>query len=362
MTSTRRAFPYGSGLRTPHSQRDGRARPHQHGQDPPGHRAHAGSPVGADRLAAAPAGTGGVRPDRCTRRRRCRCPHHGRGEDQARAGALLCVHGRGDAARAQRRFPGHRRGAAGRRPRARSRFHGPAAARTRVARDASARRPDDARDHRRPDPRRQLHLQAATVEAHLLGREEDHPSARAYGDRRVLGRRGLRRRRADPAPARRCGSRAWCAQPAHAQRAGRPLSVGGCRFSRRHRRDRHGAQPGGRACGVCGRAQVRRPGASRPHPGRARPDRGPRRPPHEQRHVRSDGQRAAVLGRHHRAAGVAHLRQRQGAAVAYARARLRLARSPARQPARGPARDAPDTRAHGGRHGGAGERQPRSRA
>ncbi len=267
--------------------------PDQHGQDPSRDRAHAGPPVGAHRPAAAPAGARGVRQGRCAGRRRCGRPDHGRGEDQAGAGALLRVHGRGDAARGRRRLPRHRRGAARRRPRARPRVHRPAAACARAPRDAAARRPDHARDHRRPDPRRQFHFPAATVEAHLRGREEDHAPAVAHRRRRVLGGRGLRHRRADAPPARRRGRRAGRAEPAHPQRPGGALPVGRRRFPGRHRRHRHGAQPGGRPRGLRGRAQVRRPGAPRPHAGRAGADRRPRRPPHERRHLRGDGRRAS---------------------------------------------------------------------
>ncbi len=83
---------------------------------------------------------------------------------------------------------------------------------------------------------------AAAVAAHLRRREEDHAPAAPLRDRRVLGRRGLCHRRADPPPARRRRRRARRAVAAHPQRPGRALSVRRRRLPRRHRRDRHGAQ------------------------------------------------------------------------------------------------------------------------
>ena len=59
----------------------------------------------------------------------------------------------------------------------------------------------------------------------------------------LLRRRGLCGRRADPPPARRRGGGARRALPAHPQQAGGDLPVRRRRFPRRHRRDRHGAEP-----------------------------------------------------------------------------------------------------------------------
>ena len=115
----------------------------------------------------------------------------------------------------------------------------------------------------RSDPRRQFHLAAAPLQAHLRRREEDHAAAAAHGAGRVLGRRGLRHRRADPPPARRRGRGAGRAHPAHAQRPGGALSVGRRRLPGGHRRHRHGAQPRRRPRGLRRPAQVRRPGAPR---------------------------------------------------------------------------------------------------
>ena len=100
---------------------------------------------------------------------------------------------------------------------------------------------------------------AAPLEAHLRRREEDHAAAAAHGAGRLLGRRGLRHRRADPPPARRRGRRARRAQPAHAQRPGGALSVRRRRLPGRHRRHRHGPQPRRRSRGLRRHAQVRRP-------------------------------------------------------------------------------------------------------
>ena len=120
--------------------------------------------------------------------------------------ALLGVHGRGDAARRRRRLPRDRRGAA-RRPIPSAATSSPtgcctcAAAQETLLLGAQTMREAISRSH----ARRQLHLAPAAVEAHLRRREEDHAPAPAHGRRRVLGRGGLRDRRADPPPARRRG-------------------------------------------------------------------------------------------------------------------------------------------------------------
>ena len=62
-------------------------------------------------------------------------------------------------------------------------------------------------------------------------------------DCRLLDRRGLRHRRADPPPARRGGGGAGGAVSENPQRAGRIVPVGRRRLSHRHRRHRHGAEP-----------------------------------------------------------------------------------------------------------------------
>ena len=61
--------------------------------------------------------------------------------------------------------------------------------------------------------------------------------------RRLLGRGGLRHRRADPPPARRRRGGAGRALAAHPQRPGRAVPDRRRRLPRRHRRDRHGPQP-----------------------------------------------------------------------------------------------------------------------
>ena len=90
-----------------------------------------------------------------------------------------------------------------RRSGSRPRVHGPPAQRARPLGDAAARRRHHARGDQRPDPRRQLHLAAAPLQAQLLGPEEDHAAAEAFGHRGVLSERGLRHRGAHPAAARR---------------------------------------------------------------------------------------------------------------------------------------------------------------
>ena len=75
-------------------------------------------------------------------------------------------------------------------------------------------------------------------------------------------------------------------QPAHPQRAGRAVPVRRGRFSRRHRRDRHGAEHGRRPCRLRRPAQVRRPAHALAPSAGDRPDRRTRRALSQGRHVR----------------------------------------------------------------------------
>ena len=166
----------------------------------------------------------------------------------------------------------------------------------------------------------------AALDVAFRGREEAHAPAAPLRDRRVLGRRSLRDRRTDPPPARRRRRRARLALAAHAQRAGRALSVGRCRLSGRDRCDRHGPQSRRRSRGVRGRPQVRRLSVPQAQSRRARPDRRPRRPRDARRDVRHHRPLPAVRARTRAGAGEPHLRFREGAAMAQQCARLRLAR------------------------------------
>ena len=105
--------------------------------------------------------------------------------------------------------------------------------------------------------------------------------------RRLLGRRGLRHRRADPPPARRHGDRDGRAQPAHAQRPGRACSSPA--------RSTTWSRPTRSAWASTWTSTMSPSPALRKFDGRGtapaarrrdRPDRRPRRPPHERRHLR----------------------------------------------------------------------------
>ena len=136
--------------------------------------------------------------------------------------ALLGLHRRGDAARPRRRLRGDRRDPARRRPRPRPRLHRPPAQPARPRRDAADRRHDDAaRWSSSCCPACTIVIAAAPVEADLRGREEALAPAAPHRHRRLLGRGGLRHRRADPPPARRRRGGARRAVAAHPQRPGR---------------------------------------------------------------------------------------------------------------------------------------------
>ena len=171
----------------------------------------------------------------------------------------------------------------------------------------------------------------APVAAHLRGREEAHAPAAPHRHRRVLGRRGLRDRRADPPPARRRRRGARLALAAHPQRAGRALPVGRRRLSRRHRRDRHGAQPRRRSrrlrrptassTAISSASSIRPSSARSPAAPAAPCATAPSAPPAAARRSRPSWCRRSR----------ATLRAGQGAAMAQHRARLLLARR-ARRP------------------------------
>src|SRR3546814_194150 len=83
--------------------------------------------------------------------------------------------------------------------------------------------------------------------------------AETLGNRRLLVRRSLcDRRNAAPLRGRRRGGDGR-AVPAHPQRAGRDVRGGRGRLSRRHRRDRHGAEPRCPPCRLRILAKIRRP-------------------------------------------------------------------------------------------------------
>ena len=200
---------------------------------------------------------------------------------------------------------------------------------------------------------------AAAVAAHLRGREEDHAAAAPLRHRRVLGRGGLRHRRADPPPARRRRGGAGRALAAHPQRAGRALSVRRRRISGRHRRHRHGAQSRRRSRRLRLRPQVRRLSVPQAQSGRAGADRRPRRPRHPRRHLRHHRTLPAVRDRTGAGARKPFVRADQDAAVAQHRARFLLDRRAAGLARRDAEGERPDARA--GRRGHSGARACRAR-
>src|SRR6266702_1009913 len=148
----------------------------------------------------------------------------------------------------------------------------------RPRRGAAARRCHHAPDHRAAAARRLHDHPAAAVAARIRRRPQDHAPAAAHRDRGVLGRRGLRHRRADPPPAWRRGRRARLAVAAHAERTGRDVPERRRRLPRRHRRGRHGPQSRRRPRRLRLRPQVRRLPVPPPDAVRIRADRRPRRP------------------------------------------------------------------------------------
>ncbi len=160
----------------------------------------------------------------------------------------------------------------------------------------------------------------------FAGEKKTDPPAAPLGDRRVLGRGGLRDRRADPPPARRRGGGAGRAVAAHAQCAGRALSVRRRRIPGRDRRHRHGAQSRRRSRRLRRRPQVRRLSVPQAQSGRAGADRRPRRPRHPRRHLRHHRPLPAVRDRGRAGAGEPFVRAAQAVAVAQHRARFHLRR------------------------------------
>ena len=225
------------------TERGRRSRADQYRQDPSRHRADARPFVRRHRPAAPAARARGLQPRRGAGGRRPGGADHRRGEDRSAFPALPGMHGRGDAGGDRRGLSRHRRNPARRRSRTRPYLHRPHAPSPRPRGDAAPRRRNDARHRREAPPGRKHRHPAAHVGALLVGIEEDHAPAAALGGRRLLDRRGLCHRRADPPPARRRGGRARLAQPAGAERPGRAVPVGRRRFPGRHRRDRHGPQP-----------------------------------------------------------------------------------------------------------------------
>ena len=243
-------------------------------------------------LSAAAAGPRGVRPRRQAEGCRSGCAGNGRGKDRAAERALAFVYGRIDAGD-RRRLRRAGRGAAGNRPRAWARLHRSAVAAARARGDNDPGVRSAQADDPRVGARCRDHRPAALFEADLCGRQEDQPPAQAFRDRRVQRRRGLRRRRDAAAAARRRGGGDGRAVPPHSQRAGRDVSGGRGRLSRRDRCDRHGPQHGRRARRLCRAAQVRwapYPAADRRRDGA---DRRPRRAAPARWHVRWRDRRGA---------------------------------------------------------------------
>ena len=133
------------------------------------------------------------------------CTDHGRGEDRSAQGDLFRLHGRSDATLPRGRVPGHRRGAALRRPHARPRLHRPPAARPGNAGDhVPGRRHRRSADPAAPAPLRDRDPRAV-LGADLRRLEKADPPAAPHGRRRVQRGECLRHCRADPPPAGRSG-------------------------------------------------------------------------------------------------------------------------------------------------------------
>ena len=231
-------------------------------------------------------------------RRGQRRPRHRRGEDQAGQAALLGLDRRGDAARPRRRLRRDRRDPARRRPRPRPRLHRPAAEPARPRGDAAHRLRDHAPAGRGADPGRARRSRRPRLsKLTFAGEKKISRLPQPLRHRRLLGRGGLRHRRADPAPARRRGGGARRALAAHPQRPGRAVPDRRRRLPRRHRRDRHGPQPRRRPRRLRLRQEIRRLPLPQAPSGRARPDRRPRRPPHARRHLRHHGALPALRSR-----------------------------------------------------------------
>ena len=103
------------------------------------------------------------------------------------------------------------------------------------------------------------HPARALLGALLHRRPQDQPHAAAERHRRLLGRGRLRHRRAHPPPARRRGGGDGRALAPHPQRPGRALPERRRRLPRRHRRDRHGAEPRHQPRRLLRHGEVRRP-------------------------------------------------------------------------------------------------------
>ncbi len=270
-----------------------------------------GAFVGHDRAAAAAARARGLQQMRRAGRRRERRADHRRGEDQAAEPALLGRDRRGDAARSRRRLRRDRRGPAWRRSRARPCLHRSHAQPARPRGDAGARRRDRAADGRAAAAGRARAHAAAAVAAHLRRREEADPAAAPLRSGRVLGRGGLRDRRADPPPARRRRGGAGRAVPAHAQCAGRALPV------RRRRISWSRPTPSAWASISTSTTSRLPPTASSTAISSASsirpswPDRRPRRPRHPRRHLRHHRPLPAVRDRGRAGAGEPFVRAAQ---------------------------------------------------
>ena len=342
--------------RGPRPRRHRGPRADQHRQDASRHRADARAPDRHDRAAPAAARPGGLPARRREGGPREGRPRHRRGEDQAGPAALLDLHHRGDAAGPRRGVRGHRRDPARRRHGPRPRLHRPPALRPRPGGDPADRLLDHAAAGPGPDPQRPHHDQAAALAAHLRGGEAAVAAAPAHRHRGVLGRGGLRDRRADPPPARGRRGGARCPVAADPQRPGRDVPGGRRRLPRGHRRGRDGPQSRRRSRRVRGQLEVRRHPLPQAHARRDGPDRGARGAPPLGRHLRLHRPLPAIRGRAGGAAGEPRLRSPAHPAVAQPGSHLRQPGRPAGEPRRAPARIGPDPRPDG--RGSAGPRDP----
>ena len=156
----------------------------------------------------------------------------------------------------------------------------------------------------------------AAFKAFLRRRQENLEAAAAQRHRRLFGRRGLRDRGTDQAPARRRGRRARRAVAAHAQRADRALSERRRRLHRRDGRHRHGPQSRRRSCRLRLRSQIRRIAPSQADAGGIWTDRRQSGAPYERRLLWRDRPLPALRRGIDRGVGGPSLRSGEDAAMA----------------------------------------------
>ena len=215
------------------------------------------------------------------------------------------------------------------RSRPRPRLHRPPAEPARAGRDAADRLHHHAAAHRGAGAGVHVVTRPRLSQLDLRGREEGLAPAPPHRHRRLLGRGGLRHRRADPAPERRRGGGARRALAPHPQRAGRALSVRATSII--------SSPPTRSAWGSISTSTMWRSRPTRNStasasagstPAELAPDRRPRRAAHARRHVRHHRPLPALRRRNCGGAGEPQLRS--GARSCNGETRISTSRSLAR--------------------------------